>query len=115
MHADIGDDFSFGDKELWLELIAASFRASEGAWAKIEINQRMFKKYIRRLFAHYVSSGALSDQLSPPVVVDIIYSIHARNFREFCAAAACSAADVLRLSRRQMRHLLKDRRAKPRG
>jgi AcrR family transcriptional regulator len=111
MHADIGDDFSSDDKQLWLELIAASFRASEGAWTKIEVNRRMFTKYVRRLLVHYVSSGALSERLSPSVVVEIIYSVHARNFREFCAIAAYSATDILRLNRRQMRHLLADWRS----
>lgn len=106
MQADLGPVATLEEKTLWREVMAAAFRAHQGADDDFERNRRMFTACIERLLAHFQSGGGLSPRLDIKLAADIVHTIHTENFRRFCALERLTTEDLHALARRQMRQMV---------
>jgi AcrR family transcriptional regulator len=106
IRADIGDVRTAEDKKLWRELLAASMQSHEHGEDEFEANRRMFTRHIRRILVHYQECGEISEDVNLNIAVDLIYAIHAYDFRLYCASAQMRPAAVLELARKQMQLLV---------
>lgn len=106
IRADVGEVSTNEDKKLWRELLAAETRAHDRADDEFEINRQTFFEYIERILKIYRDNGKLSPKVSLPIAVEMVYAINAYDFRQYCATANATPENLLKIARKQMRHLV---------
>jgi AcrR family transcriptional regulator len=106
MHADLGDVTTPQEKSLWLDMLAAEFRANSEATDEIDQNREVFRSFTRQILRHFRARGSLSEEVDEGVAADMVYALLMSDFRNYCARADMTPDDFLQLARQQTRLLV---------
>jgi AcrR family transcriptional regulator len=106
MHADLGDVTTPQEKSLWLDMLAAEFRANSEASDEIDRNREVFRSFTRHILRYFLARGSLSEEVDEGVAADMVYALLMSDFRNYCAREDMTPDDFLQLARQQTRLLV---------
>ncbi|MFC3230147.1 TetR/AcrR family transcriptional regulator [Marinibaculum pumilum] len=106
MHADIGDVTTPQEKTLWLDMLAAEFRANSEAPDEVDRNREIFRSFTRRILRQFRARGILSGDVDEAVAADMVYALLMYDFRNYCARPDLTPDDFLQRARQQTRLLV---------
>ncbi len=93
IHADIGEGFGGGDKDLWLEIVAVNVRDS--ADERFRSIRWMLTGYIERLLCIYRDNAIIAPDVDLRLAAHVIHLVYTDAFVEFCADPGRSADDAV--------------------
>ena len=90
---DIGIGFAIGDKQLWLEIVAATVRdSSDERFSSI---RWMFTGYIERLLFIYRDRDVIPSDMDLRSIAHVIHLVYTEAFVDFCAVPERTATEAI--------------------